>query len=403
MILRRIFIATSAVVAVAGIVTACSSVPDFTFDDDAGGTQPLPDGRVPDVATDGAKADGSGDATVDGPKDALTDVICTPSNGGVEDCDDGLDNDCNGKTDCADTACTPLYQCIPTPPVGWTLTAESDDTRPACPTDYATTRDIQVVTGTGSGTCSCTCALTNGTEACILQQSSVLIATTNACASAANGAQTPQIVSANATNCTALTTNIDLPNPNSFGQVTTPANPPSGCSPTVTKNGFPAITAGRTCTPPTPEPAGGGCGIGQVCARKTGVAGLALCVQKAGTNTCPSAAYPTRKTAGGETFADGGVVDGGATQDNRDCNTCSCSSPTCTNASVTLSDQADCTTGGSKNTSGPMTTACAATTNKNFTATHYKSTITAGGCTPTFNPASTNGIAFTDTTTICCP
>src|SRR5690349_18294984 len=88
------------------------------------------------VVKTSAKTDGSGfDAPADGPNDAPSDVICVKSNGGVEDCDDGLDNDCNGKTDCADTACTALYQCIPTPPVGWTLTAESDNTRPACPTD----------------------------------------------------------------------------------------------------------------------------------------------------------------------------------------------------------------------------------------------------------------------------
>jgi hypothetical protein len=336
-LLRRIFIATTGVVAVAGIVTACSSIPDFTFDDDAGNGV-LPDGRVPDV--DSGVNDGGSDAPFDGPKDAPGDVLCIKSNGGVEICDDGLDNDCNGNTDCADTACTALYQCIPTPPVGWTLTAQSDNTRPSCPTDYATARDIQVVTGQGSGTCSCTCALNNTSEACNLQQTGVVISATSACGPLDGGA--PEIVSANATNCTALPTNIDLPNPNSFGQISAPANPLSGCSAAVTgQSTFPTITSGRTCTPPTPAPGGGGCGIGQVCARRTGVTGLSLCVQKAGLNVCPSTGYATRKTAGGETFADGGVVDGGATQDHRDCSTCTCSSPTCTNASVTLSDQAD--------------------------------------------------------------
>src|SRR5215470_12527899 len=34
---------------------------------------------------------------------------CRPT-GTVEVCEDGIDNDCNGLIDCADTACTPTFE-----------------------------------------------------------------------------------------------------------------------------------------------------------------------------------------------------------------------------------------------------------------------------------------------------
>src|SRR5438094_12111 len=75
--------------------SACASVPDLRFDDGEGG----------------AAADG-GDAAANGP--------CVRT--GVEICDDGIDNDCNGKTDCADESCEVLYACVDRAPQEWQLT-----------------------------------------------------------------------------------------------------------------------------------------------------------------------------------------------------------------------------------------------------------------------------------------
>ncbi len=47
--------------------------------------------------------------------EAASDCTATP-----EDCTNGVDDDCDGKIDCADTVdCSPLYKCVTAPPAGW--------------------------------------------------------------------------------------------------------------------------------------------------------------------------------------------------------------------------------------------------------------------------------------------
>lgn len=404
MIVRRIFAATTALVTVAGIVTACSSVPDVTFGDELDdGGKTLPD-TGPGKSDTGPLTDATGDVSTDAPNDAPTDTgPCVPTNGGVEDCDDGIDNDCNGKTDCADTACNPTHQCIPTPPNGWSLVGEADNTRPSCPTEYPTTKDIDVVSGTGAGTCSCDCSPTVPAEACNVQQSTVRISGVAAC----NGTDTTQSVFAAQGACTALTSTIAVPNGQSFGKSTPPAAP-SACGASTQITNVPPITSGRTCAPAAAPTFGIGCGIGQVCARKV-PAGLALCVQKSGTSDACPGTYPGRRTAGtsaqpvdaGADADDGGDSGAPATVDNRTCNACTCNAPSCT-ATVTLFENANCV-GGS--TTGALGAACVATTNKNFVAQAYKSTTSGTGCSVAagFNTATAGSIAFTGPTTICCP
>ena len=396
MIVRRIFAATTAVFTVAGIVTACSGVPDVTFgEEDDGGSNTLPDGSS--GFDTGPKIDGNVDTGTDGPTDA---PICTPSNGGVEDCTDGVDNDCNGKVDCADDACNPTHACIDTPPGGWSVVDESDGTRPACPSDMPNARDVDVVAGTGAGSCSCNCTPTVPAEACNMQPSKVTISGKNTCNDAVN--DVTQSINSGQTVCALLTTPIAVPNGQAFGLTAAPPKPPSGCTAATQITSVPPITAGRACAPTVTPTFGGGCGVGKVCARKA-PAGLALCLQKSGaSNACPGT-YPTRKTAGSSDAPDGGADagDGGsaATVDNRTCNTCTCSTPACT-ATATLFKNNDC----SGSTTNALPTACTGSLDKNFTATSYKSTITGTGCgLGAFNTGTTGAIAFTDPTTICCP
>jgi hypothetical protein len=406
-IVRRIFAATTAVVTVAGIVTACSSVPDVSFgdgDDGEGGSFPEGGGGKPDT---GRPPDGSGtgDAAKDAPGDAPG--PCTPTNGGVEDCDDGLDNDCDGKTDCADDACTPTHACIGTPPIGWSLVGEADGTRPTCPAEYPTPRDIEVVTGTGAGTCACTCAPTNAGDACTLQQSTVTVSKVAACN---DGADITQNVAANQAACTALGTSMVVPNGNAYGKASQPTVGAGGCTPTTQFATRPPITSGRTCAPTAVPSFGGGCGVGQVCARKA--TGLALCIQKNNTTEACPTTYPGRRTAGNapspvdagadaDASDDGGDAGSGATTvDNRTCNACSCNSVACT-TTVTLYENSNCVGGGN---TGALPAACTASASKNFTATAYKSTTTGTGCgVKTFDTATAGSIAFTNPTTICCP
>lgn len=359
MLLRRILTASPAAALVVGVVTACSSVPDITFTD---------------APADGG--DASSDARTDGPSDASVDPSCVKS--GPENCEDGLDNDCNGLVDCADPACQPTHQCVDPAPVGWDLVAFSPNTRPACPTGYGAANDIKNVLGTGSGTCSCTCTPDVGT-AC--GNIGVTISDT---ATTCGGTTTTRSVPPN-TNCTAIPGgNVDVPPGQAFGQITLPAKPTNCASSTTLAGG--TIGQGRACASPPTK--GAGCQGSQVCVRKP--TGFGLCVSKPGQNACPLV-YTQQRSAGSD-----------LSTDNRSCNTCTCGTTNCT-GTVTLFEAADCSTGMGNDSTGTLTTTCDATAAKNFTATRYKTAGTTNGCAiATFNNAMTGAITWDQQRTVCC-
>jgi hypothetical protein len=71
-----------------------------------------PGGSAGVIATSGAGGElpvgGAGGRA--GSAGAAGTAACTPA--GVEDCFNGLDDDCNGYVDCADSACTPVGECV---------------------------------------------------------------------------------------------------------------------------------------------------------------------------------------------------------------------------------------------------------------------------------------------------
>jgi hypothetical protein len=68
------------------------------------------------LATEGSRAAGDGAAASDAgaPEDARA-----PDAGGVERCENGVDDDGDGLVDCADPDCAPGWECVDTPPEGW--------------------------------------------------------------------------------------------------------------------------------------------------------------------------------------------------------------------------------------------------------------------------------------------
>ena len=77
---------------------------------------------------------------------------CVPN--GPEDCFNGMDDDCNGATDCADAACNPSAICAPSSSVTGVLVAANA----SCPTGYSAgeTAIYQGLTDPGCSGCSCT-------------------------------------------------------------------------------------------------------------------------------------------------------------------------------------------------------------------------------------------------------
>jgi len=84
----------------------------------------------------------------------------------AEDCFNGIDDDCNGMTDCADPACTPATDCVPAAggsagfALGTTVAPSA-----ACPTLYDTTMPTDLHNGL-SGGANCTGCSCNATVSC---------------------------------------------------------------------------------------------------------------------------------------------------------------------------------------------------------------------------------------------
>src|SRR5687767_10366507 len=116
--LLKLVCTTTVVVVSVGLPVACSSVPDVFFADvDGSGSIDGGDGVSPD-------GPGGNDGTTEAKPP------CTPT-GPAEICDDGIDNDCNDRIDCADPACS-AFQCVVAPPPGWTAIELAPGTRPNC-------------------------------------------------------------------------------------------------------------------------------------------------------------------------------------------------------------------------------------------------------------------------------
>ncbi len=356
---------------------ACSSLPDLHFadgNDEGGGGEggPFGDGSSGNDGNGGM--DGSADTGTDGPAPG-----CIKT--GPEVCDDGIDNDCNGHTDCDDTACQAGFACTDPAPTGWDLVGFAASTRPTCPTGLGAASDVDTVTGTGAGTCTCQCSASAGSTACNAGQATVVASDQAACT---GGSTDTRMINANAAACTALSSSLTIPNGTAFVEVIPPP-PPAACD-AATTLGAPPVTNGRVCAPPARV--GKGCAGTKVCAPKP--TGMAYCAAKAGTQTCPSA-FPTLNTVGT------------GTTDTRACNACTCAPQTSCVQTATVYTAGNCVVAGAEK-SDALTTTCASPTAKNVIVTAYKSVSGGTGCAPSgFNSATTGTLTFAAAQeTVCC-
>lgn len=318
-------------------LAACSSIPSVTFSDDAG-------------ATDGGPVPG-----------------CTPN--GVEVCDDGVDNDCNGRIDCSDPACGG-FTCIEPAPSGFSQVAFADAARTDCPTGFSFPIDLRVVAG--EGTCSCNC--TPSGPACSAGAVSYAQGTTDACSDG------PHAVTADGTCQNLGGGQFDVP-ASAFTHVTPPPGPTScaanGSQPTP-------LTDGRMC-PPLGR-IGAGCPTGLVCVpNATTSAGYKQCITATGSGACPST-FPSKRRAGT------------SATDTRQCSSCECGTAPC-ESTVEMFDSPGCNGAASLTLSGGAT--CAQGSNAAFKARGAKATAT-GGCAPTKEATLQGSLTLADERTVCC-
>jgi hypothetical protein len=312
------------------------------------------------LAQDTSTIDAGGDAPVT--KDA-----CVAS--GPEVCTDGIDNDCNGLTDCADPACA-AYTCV-AEPAGWSLVAFGASARAACPAGYGPALDVLVDPSLASYACDCTCSVSTP-PSCTTGE--VAIYDGAACA-------TPLVSTpGNDGACTG----------HMFGSTThllDPLPPTAGtCSSALATKPPAPGTNGETCA--LADSVGAGCSAGEVCVLEQ-AAPFQTCVMQQGSGAaCPSG-FPTSHTAGT------------SLTDTRACAACGpCGAPTvtCTDPQITFYQDPACTVVvGTLPASG-----LCEPTNWQALAYEYSATVVA---TCPAGPVSqpTGSATLADASTVCCP
>jgi hypothetical protein len=234
--------------------------------------------------------------------DAVAVDGCVPT--GAEQCTDGIDNDCNGLTDCADPACSQQgYACVPTPPGGWSFVGFAANNQPGCPSGQQTS-NVDVDPMLQSASCSCTCDV--GTPPTCTGRVSTMWGSSNSngmCPNASSGMFAADGM------CNMMLLQVEP-----FMQVGQPAGAGGTCVANPTTTIPPAgSTKGQICSGQTKF--GGGCSGGLVCALAP--TSFQACIAKNGQTGCPTGPYTNSHFAG-------------TLNDSRGCSQCKCSgTPSC--------------------------------------------------------------------------
>jgi hypothetical protein len=308
---------------------------------------------------------------------------CTPT-GPTEVCDDGVDNDCNGKTDCKDDACTGTlgYACSPAAPDGWTVVAFKNDPAAQCPTGYKDPANVTTAP-MGNSTCSCSCG-TAPANICTVGALNVKFGYMNCGA--------PSVSFTSTGGCDAIGNLIGNGGQGSYkdANATGPGLSNTACGATPSGPSVLQATESVSCAPSSPG--GKGCGSNSTCLPKVDAAGW--CIQKAGDLTCPDSAFTHKQVV----YAKGDVTD------NRGCGACSCKSTAtkCNNGKFTSYGNAQCSGTG---VSFDVGVGCKDFSGDNQAHTYFKYTATPDttACAVTSPSMPTGTVDVKNPITVCCP
>jgi hypothetical protein len=323
---------------------------------------------------------------------------------GVEDCSNGIDDDGDSQVDCADTDCTPIHECVSSPPLGWTgyvsLFDGDEAMQPECPSvfpsasPYIGHRNLL----TPPHTCTaCSCGDPTGQTCDLPETITVSDKNCNLIPATTNSLVTPAAWQGECFGPSGLpggqtclggpcNSSVSAAKPNVVGG----SCAASGGTPDIQPVAWEAL--GKGCSD---APQGGGCGAGKVCQPKSAAPfKTGLCVFKEGDNSCPIGPFS-------EKFVYFEKAD-----DTRACSTCACGSPAGSTCDATVSVYGDaavnnCTTelttfqaGGCANLSG------------NPAIFGRKATLTAptgGSCAVTAGGGDATGsLTAVNPTTFCC-
>jgi hypothetical protein len=393
---------TASVVLASGCSSTTVQLGGTPFDGgngDAGGDAPTGAGGAGAGGSGGAGAGGSGGTGAGGKTDggaagagaggAIDSGVDTTGCvfQSAEDCFNGIDDDCNGHTDCDDPVCNGSTTCIPAAGSMGFVPGAYVDPSLGCPVRFdagESTINAMLKPGAGCTGCSCDASVTCSANLYKYASQSAcnLDLTTNA------GALAGGITATLAAGATTATTSCLA----STFDTTTEAR----ASAYVTTNG-PCVPSGTVKVTPSTWGAsrkfcsagsvGGGCSPGYVCVPK---AAPNHCVMAPGTKACP-AGYTKDPDAWYTGFTD-----------TRSCSACSCGTQTsgsCTPLQVAfyLGATTTCTAGINHGLQS-NTKAC------NFTASDGSAGFTGTPTAPVCPPVSTLSGALTPTgaQTLCC-
>jgi hypothetical protein len=296
---------------------------------------------------------------------------------GPENCTNGVDDDCNGLTDCADPACVQAgYVCVDPAPSGWAYVALATSDQPGCSSAFAQANNVDVDPGNVPAQCSCTCEV-GATPTC----GTSVVAQYGLTATCATASPT-------FTTDGGCTNNPLVVDP--FAQIAVPAATGGSCAPnTTTTLPTTGATQGQICTGESAF--GGGCTGGQVCAAAPSP--FAACVSHSGQQSCPSGSYTAQHFAG-------------TINDTRACGSCSCggtptaacsltwtfySNPNCNGSSLPIVADNNC----NQLMPAPMAGA--------YPSNRATVTVEDAGCAPPpAQPAPTGSVTLDNEYTVCC-
>jgi hypothetical protein len=324
---------------------------------------------------------GGADPSASATGSASASTGCVPT---AEICANGVDDDCDGLTDCADPECstpTSVVACIASAPPGWTLTTVVPDAAAVCPAGFASAVHVAAAPTSASAACDCSCG-----------------------AAASNPCTQGQLTIKSGSGCTLETiTSTVTGGCDAFGVTLVGPHKSLNASPLKAVSVACAVTVNKPASVPSsveticgaPASSGGGCAGGQTCFPK--VAPGELCIQASGDMACPPGSpFTARQVVG----APGDVID------QRTCGACTCTSSAsiCSNATLTAYSDGNCVVNP---VSAVIDGTCgAAGNNATFQhATHfiYQATPNTTTCTPsTTTPPLLGAFQPSSPITLCC-
>ncbi len=307
--------------------------------------------------------------------------MCVP-----EDCLNGIDDDCNGKTDCQDDACG-AFACGAAVPPGWRPAAIASALDAGCAAPF---EEAGAFNEGPSGTVSCTCGCAANTGDCV---GTLIQADNITCRPALTPNPTingPVVMHADAGCQERFMTFV----PSYYAQIVEagPSSDTYAANTIATSNNVVCAASGTACVA---RAAGGGCQPSQPSCVPAIAKPFSACVSRSGDVPCPDGGAWTKHVIGARDADGGSSLSGDAS-----CTACGCTPTSSCSGSSVLLQSGLCS--GSPTPEIAVTEQCQIPGTVMNADSYVFTAARNASCAPGSSSPS-GGVAFDAPTTICCP